>query len=476
MNSLLNLQSCTVVELHAEWSRLWSVAHKEPGKKATPERAAKVAAAADAARDSIDAIDAEMRRRCVEYVERAGARVDQIPNPYEGFTNGLYEEWRYGAAAFLVGLPEADAMAHHSCYLRHAFATTREYVMRGREVVGILDDMQNARPDGAPHMQLLHANALSSDESHTGSRIVTCPVCRATYPEIPAPPFGEVLSGTCMDCGADVDFTTALNPRAYQAFLQAKSVSAPLFGLDPREIGTINPILKPHQQSAVRWAVQGGRRAIFAAFGLGKSMMQLEVLRLLIERDGGRALIVAPLGVRQEFKRDAEMLGQEIRFIRRIEEAGPTGLYITNYETVRDGKIDPREFTAASLDEASVLRGFGGVKTFREFMRMFAGDGRSLQKVERGIEVPYRFVATATPSPNEYIELLAYAAFLGVMSVSEAKTRFFKRDSTKADKLTLHAHKEREFWLWIASFCLFVQKPSDLCPCACHSSARGVHV
>jgi hypothetical protein len=76
--------------------------------------------------------------------------------------------------------------------------------------------------------------------------------------------------------------------------------------------------------------------------------------------------------------------------------------------------------------------------------------------------VPFRFVATATPSPNEYIEILAYAAFLGIMDVGQAKTRFFKRNSEKADALTLHPHKEREFWLWVASWALFVQKPSDL--------------
>jgi hypothetical protein len=76
--------------------------------------------------------------------------------------------------------------------------------------------------------------------------------------------------------------------------------------------------------------------------------------------------------------------------------------------------------------------------------------------------VPFRFVATATPSPNEYIEILAYAAFLGIMDVGQAKTRFFKRNSEKADALTLHPHKEREFWLWVASWALFVQRPSDL--------------
>ena len=212
----------------------------------------------------------------------------------------------------------------------------------------------------------------------------------------------------------------------------------------------VHPILKPHQADIVRWAVQRGRAALFESFGLGKSVQQLEILRLCLEQcGGGRGLIVAPLGVRQEFKRDAGMLGLDITFVRSIEEAAAPGLYITNYETIRDGKLDPRQFDATSLDEAAVLRGFGGSKTFREFMRLFEG-------------VKYKFVATATPSPNEYIELLAYSAYLEVMDVSGAKTRFFKRDSTKADKLTIHPHKEREFWLWVASWGMFLQKPSDL--------------
>jgi len=172
-----------------------------------------------------------------------------------------------------------------------------------------------------------------------------------------------------------------------------------------------------------------------------------------------------PLGVRQEFARDAvEILGWKTppKFIRRIEEASDSGIYLTNYETIRDGKMDPADFIAISLDEAAVLRGFGGSKTFRELMLKCTGDGGPTGR-SRGDDrsVKYRFVATATPSPNEYIELLAYAEFLGIMDISQAKTRFFKRDSTKADKLTLHSHKEEEFWLWVASWALFIQKPSD---------------
>jgi hypothetical protein len=211
----------------------------------------------------------------------------------------------------------------------------------------------------------------------------------------------------------------------------------------------IHPILKPHQRDIVRWAVAGGRRAIFAAFGLGKSVMQLEVLRLVLAREPeGCALIVAPLGVRQEFRRDAAMLGLDVTFVRRTDEVTRPGLYLTNYESVRDGKIDPNAFTAVSLDEASVLRSYGS-KTYQTFLPLFDG-------------VRFRFVATATPSPNRYKELIHYAGFLGVMDTGQALTRFFQRDSTKANNLTLYPHKEREFWLWLNTWAVFLQRPSDL--------------
>jgi hypothetical protein len=263
-------------------------------------------------------------------------------------------------------------------------------------------------------------------------------------------------------------------PQQYDQFLAAKVAMAPVSGFAV-SADDINPLLKPHQKAIVIWACQGGRRAIFAAFGLGKSFMQIEILRLVVARFGGKGLIAAPLGVRREFFADVQTLATgehphitdaqraelcawqdghpervpSLRFIRSTEGTVDGLLYITNYETIRDSKIDPREFSAASLDEASVLRGFGGTKTFREFMKLFDG-------------VRFKFVATATPSPNQFIELLAYSAFLEVMDVGQAKTRFFKRNSEKADTLTIHPHKEREFWLWVASWGLFVQKPSDL--------------
>lgn len=234
---------------------------------------------------------------------------------------------------------------------------------------------------------------------------------------------------------------------SYSDFLAAKVDFDRDYGFDI-DIADIHPRLFEHQRLIVQWAVKGGRRAIFAAFGLGKTYMQLETLHQIITHEGGRALIVCPLGVRGEFARDATTLGYETRFVRRNTEVDGPGIFITNYESVRDGKLDPRQFTAVSLDEASILRSFGS-KTYQTFLPLFE-------------DVRFRFVATATPSPNRYKELIHYAGYLGVMDTGQALTRFFQRDSTKANNLTLYPHKEREFWLWLNTWSIFVQSPSDI--------------
>lgn len=237
----------------------------------------------------------------------------------------------------------------------------------------------------------------------------------------------------------------------YKKFLQTKIEIAPVGGFDVSD-NEINPILKPHQRDGVKWAIKGGRRALFYAFGLGKTVMQLEFCRLVVKHKGGKALIVMPLGVKQEFKHDAEQLLRIPApvYVRNMEEvrAADAEILCTNYERVRDGDIDPTYFTATSLDEAAVLRSFGS-KTYQTFLDKFKG-------------VPYKLVNTATPSPNRYKELIHYAGYLEVMDTGQALTRFFKRDSTKANNLTLYPHMEKEFWLWLSSFALFVSKPSDL--------------
>jgi len=235
----------------------------------------------------------------------------------------------------------------------------------------------------------------------------------------------------------------------YLDFLRDKIDVAPDYGfdIDPAEI---NSWFHPHQRDAIIWAVKGGRRALFERFGLGKTGQQLEIMRIIRERSGGRALQVCPLEVRSEFQHDAKSLGITVEYVRTMAEAMASGadIQITNYERVRDGDIDPQEFTVACLDEASVLRGYG-TKTYQEFLHKFKG-------------VRYKFVATATPSPNRYKELIHYAGYLEIMDTGQALTRFFQRDSSKANNLRLYPHREKEFWLWMSSWALFLTKPSDL--------------
>ncbi len=249
------------------------------------------------------------------------------------------------------------------------------------------------------------------------------------------------------------DLSVGQPAKEYREFLESKFKFSQFFGFDVDD-AAINPALKPHNRDMVRWAIKGGRRAIFASFGLHKTATQLEILRLIGQYKPGLRLIILPLGVRQEFKREAELrftgdYAIDLKFIRRADEIDDDRtIYLTNYESVRDGKLDPNLFQAASLDEASCLRSYGS-KTYQEFLTLFG-------------DVPFRFVATATPSPNRYKELIHYAGFLGVMDTGQALTRFFQRDSTQANNLTLYPHKEAEFFLWLHSWALFVQKPSDL--------------
>lgn len=267
----------------------------------------------------------------------------------------------------------------------------------------------------------------------------------------------------------------------YTDFLQSKIDIAREsgFAVSP---DAVSPALKPHQRDAVLWAIRGGRRALFESFGLGKTVQQLEWCRLILEhapegaasaatsgsrfrRIPGRvaatdnrpgqpkALIILPLGVRQEFQLDAvRLLGWKSPppYVRTDAEADASDapILLTNYERVRDGDIDPRKFTAVSLDEASVLRSFGS-KTYQQFTKLLKG-------------IPYKLVCTATPSPNRYKELIHYAAYLEIMDSGQALTRFFQRDSTKANNLTLYPHREKDFWLWVSSWALFITKPSDL--------------
>jgi DNA modification methylase len=235
----------------------------------------------------------------------------------------------------------------------------------------------------------------------------------------------------------------------YQNFLEAKIRIAPKTGFDihPEDL---NPILKPHQRDIVQWSIKGGTRAVFASFGLGKTIMQLETNRLIQTYKGGNVLFVCPLGVKQEFQKDAKKLGMpKLKYITNtsgIQEG--QNYYITNYERIRKGDIDASQFISVTFDEASVLRNLE-TDTTNAILDTFG-------------QIQYRFVHTATPAPNDYLELINYAAYLGIMDRGQALTRFFQRDSTKAGNLTLYPNRKKEFWFWMSSWAVFITKPSDL--------------
>ena len=237
----------------------------------------------------------------------------------------------------------------------------------------------------------------------------------------------------------------------YSEFIQSKKPLAKLAGFNPSS--PAHKSLKGHQSDIAKWMVAGGRRACFMAFGLGKTRTHIQVAVWICEKDPRKYLIICPLGVRYVFmKEEGPAMGVEMTYCTTDAEvdAAPTQIIITNYERVRDGgiKVAPNRFSGVGLDEASVLRSFGS-KTYQSFLRMFS-------------EIDYRYVFTATPSPNRHKELIHYGGFLGIMDTGQALTRFFKRDSQKAGNLTLMESMEEEFWDWLASWSCFMQTPGDL--------------
>lgn len=242
-----------------------------------------------------------------------------------------------------------------------------------------------------------------------------------------------------------------LTMKDYQQFLQSKiEIEYHEDGIHPK---SMSDILMPHQVDSALWMLGRKRALLAASFGLGKTIVQCEVAKHVINAKGGKFLVVAPLGVRSQFMlEDGPLLGIEWQYVTSDTEveAATSPYLITNYERVRDGGIDPRKhkITGVSLDEGAVLRSLGS-KTSEVFKVLFK-------------DIAYKFVATATPSPNNFKEIIYYAEWLGVMDAGQALNRWFKRDPAKAGNLTLYKQHEKKFWLWVSSWALFLHTPSDL--------------
>lgn len=223
----------------------------------------------------------------------------------------------------------------------------------------------------------------------------------------------------------------------YETFLASKSARPPVAGID---VGDVNGQLFPFQQAIVRWALRRGRAAIWADCGMGKTAMQLEWARHV----PGRVLILCPLAVAAQTEEEGRKFGIPVVHLR--EDDSTSRVVVTNYEMM--DHFDPHEFAGIVLDESSILKAYDG-KTRSRIIDAFG-------------DTPYRLACTATPAPNDYMELGNHAEFLGVLSLPEMLSMFFVHDGGETQKWRLKGHAADAFWRFVASWACCVRKPSDI--------------
>lgn len=230
---------------------------------------------------------------------------------------------------------------------------------------------------------------------------------------------------------------------AYAAFLARKAIIDPPTGLT--DVPDLPAVLFPFQRDIVTWALKRGRAALFAGTGLGKSFMELAWGQAVNKSTQGDVLHFAPLAVAAQIVREAEKFGIPARHVRSQDECGP-GINVTNYQKI--DAFDLRQFSGVILDESSILKSETG--HYRN------------ELVEACHGIPFRLAATATPAPNDFMELGNHAEFLGIMSYSDMLATFFTHDGGETQKWRLKGHAENDFWRWMASWAVMLRKPSDL--------------
>jgi len=224
----------------------------------------------------------------------------------------------------------------------------------------------------------------------------------------------------------------------YSEFLSKKQFDNPQNGLSI--IPELSPFLFDFQKAIVRWALRRGRAAIFADCGMGKTIMQLEWAKCI----PGRVLIAAPLAVSGQTEKEGIKFGIPVKYLRQDDKK--TQIVITNYEMLE--YFNPDDFDGVVLDESSILKSYTGkIRTFI---------------IEHWGKVKFRLAATATPAPNDYMELGNHAEFLGSMTTSEMLSMFFVHDGGETQKWRLKGHAEDDFWKWICNWAVMIRKPSDL--------------
>lgn len=230
----------------------------------------------------------------------------------------------------------------------------------------------------------------------------------------------------------------------YHEFIETKKYKDIISGFDP--VMDLSERMMPHQEAITRWALRRGRAAIFANTGLGKTFMQTEWARHVCYHTGGSVLIVAPLAVATQTVSEASKFGINAIYARQEPTNHQSEIIVTNYEML--DKFDMGNFAGVVLDESSILKNRDG-KTRKQI-------------IDSCRHVPYRLSCTATPSPNDYMELGNQAEFLGVMGMSEMLAMFFTHDGGDTGKWRLKGHGANRFWEWMATWAVTIMKPSDL--------------
>ena len=231
----------------------------------------------------------------------------------------------------------------------------------------------------------------------------------------------------------------------YSRFLDGKRILQPVAGFaDYRDI-ELSKHLFQWQADLVRWGLRIGRPSLWCDCGLGKTLMQIEWARAVFEHTGKDVLMLTPLAVAGQTKREGEKFGIEVTVCKSAADVR-RGINVANYERLE--KFDARDFGALVCDEASILKSYEG--STRKAITDFA------------LQVPYRLGASATPAPNDFMELGTQSEFVGSLSRSEMLATFFVHDGGETSKWRLKKHAEDEFWKWISSWAVYVRKPSDL--------------
>ena len=228
----------------------------------------------------------------------------------------------------------------------------------------------------------------------------------------------------------------------YQEFIKSKAFRESKIGI---EGVTINPNLFGHQQYIVKKALSRGRCAVFADTGLGKSLTEIEFAHHVAKHTGKPVLILTPLCVASQMNDEGLRFGYDCQVAKtQAEVTNP--IVITNYEKLHH--FDASEFSGIVLDESSILKGENG--EYRKMITEFASN------------IHFRMTASATPSPNDHMELGTQCEFLGVLTRTEMLATFFTHDGGETSKWRLKGHGRSEFWKWLSTWAVAVRKPSDL--------------